>query len=76
MATSAVAEILLRYDDDQERQHFETLFGDDFAIQAFASDQTALDHLASASTLPAAIVLMVTWNRPCYQRSVTATPRS
>lgn len=58
MATSGVAEILLRYDDDQERQHFETLFGKEFAIQAFASDQTALDHLASASTLPAAIVLV------------------
>lgn len=58
MPTSGAAEILLRYDDDQERQHFETLFGKDFAIQAFASDQTALDHLVSAYTLPAAIVMI------------------
>jgi FixJ family two-component response regulator len=58
MATSGAAEILLRYDDEQERQHFETLFGNDFAIQAFASDQTALDHLASISSMPAAIVLV------------------
>jgi len=58
MATSGAAEILLRYDDDQELQHFETLFGNDFTIQAFASDRTALDYLASASKLPAAIILI------------------
>ena len=58
MATSGAAEILLRYDDDQDRQHFETLFASDFVIHAFATDQGALDYLPSAATIPTAIVLL------------------
>jgi DNA-binding NtrC family response regulator len=58
MATSGAAEILLRYDDDQDRQHFETLFASDFVIHAFATDQGALDYLPSAPSIPTAIVLL------------------
>ena len=75
MATSGAAEILLRYDDDQERQHFEILFGNDFTVQAFASDQAALDHLASTSTLPAAIVLVPNQPDNHLQSSLLAKAR-
>lgn len=62
MAINGAAEVILRYDDEQDRAHFETLFGCDFRIQAFTSDQAALGHLFRGTAEPSAMVLIP--NRP------------
>ena len=75
MATSGAAEILLRYDDDQDRQHFETLFANDFVIHSLTSDQEALAYLATTATLPAAIILIPNRTDDYLESSLLAEAR-
>ncbi|WP_372999398.1 response regulator [Marinobacter sp.] len=58
MAINGAAEVILRYDDEHDREYFEALFGNDFTIQSFTSDQPARDHLCLSTKPPAAIVLI------------------
>lgn len=49
MTINGTPAVILRYDREQDREQFEDLFGRDFNIQAFGTDQAALDYLAQGS---------------------------
>lgn len=50
--------IILRYDEDVEREHFEYQFEADFRIIAFNSDLAVTDYLGQDETTPVALCLM------------------
>lgn len=53
MTISGTPAVILRYDQEQDREQFEALFGKDFHVCSFASDQAAMDYLVYARSLAA-----------------------
>lgn len=49
MTISGTPAVILRYHHEQDREQFEDLFGKDFTIHPFRSDQAALDYLSQTS---------------------------